>query len=178
MSVCLSVQIGVWPLTFSWFDIGTPYMVHECITMRKSVGHIHDPGMKLTFDNKVNFIEFLTCFLVRPITNFWFYTGIPYLAHGSITMSGCVAYIHGPDTMWTFELKVKLVGFIIWLCVQATAFLSFDTVILCLAHECITMVKCVAYISELYMILTFALKIKIIFSPWIWVWQDWLSSLT
>ena len=75
--------------------------------------------------------------------------------------------------MWTFDLKVKLVGFIIWLCVQATAFLSFDTVILCLARECITMVKCVAYISELYIILTFALKIKIIFSPWIW-----LSRLT
>ena len=31
----------------------------------------------------------------------------------------------------------------IWLCVQASAFLSFDKIILCLAHEFITMLWCV-----------------------------------
>ena len=36
------------------------------------------------------------------------------------------------------------------LCVQASAFLSFDIVILCLAYECITMVQCVTYIHELW----------------------------
>ena len=51
-------------------------------------------------------------------------------------------------------------------------FLSFDKVILCLARECITIVRCVAYIYEFFMTLTFYLNIKIIFSPWIWVWQD------
>ena len=59
-----------------------------------------------------------------------------------------------------------------WLCVQASAFLSFVIVILCLASVCITMVRCVAYIHELCMTLAFDLNIKIIFSPWIWVWQD------
>ena len=77
-----------------------------------------------------------------------------------------VKYIHDPD------IKVKFIGFMTWLCVQASAFLSFDIVILCLAHECITMVLCVAYIHELCMTLTFDLNIKIIFSPWIWVWQN------
>ena len=59
-----------------------------------------------------------------------------------------------------------------WLCVQASAFLSFVIVILCLASVCITMVRCVAYIHELCMTLAFDLNIKIIFSPWIWDWQD------
>ena len=58
-----------------------------------------------------------------------------------------------------------------WLCVQASAFLSFVIVILCLESVCITMVRCVAYIHELCMTLAFDLNIKIIFSPWIWVWQ-------
>ena len=40
------------------------------------------------------------------------------------------------------------------------------------ARECITTVPCVTYIHELCMKLTFDLNIKIIFSPWIWVWQN------
>ena len=52
------------------------------------------------------------------------------------------------------------------------SFLSFDISILCLARECITMVRCLAYIHELCMTLTFNLNIKILFSPLIWVWQD------
>ena len=73
----------------------------------------------------------------------WFDFGLPYLAHGSTTMRGCVKYIHDPDTTLTFDLKVKFIGFMTWLCVQASAFLSFDIVILCLARKCITMVRCV-----------------------------------
>ena len=78
-------------------------------------------------------------------------------------MGVCVKYIHDPDTTLTFDLKVKFIGFMTWLCVRASAFLSFDIVILCLAHECITMVRCVAYIHELCMTLTFDLDIKLIF---------------
>ena len=43
---------------------------------------------------------------VRPITFFWFDIGLPYLAHGCITMRRCVAYIHDPDTTMNFDLKV------------------------------------------------------------------------
>ena len=91
---------------------------------------------------------------VISVTSVSFDIGIPYLAHGSITMRGCVKYIHYPDTMLTFDLKVKFIEFVTWLCVHASDFLSFDTVILCLACKCITMVWCVAYIHELCMTLT------------------------
>ena len=66
--------------------------------------------------------------------------GIPYLTH-FITMRGKVKYIYDPDTMFTFDLNVKFIGFMTWLCVQASDFLS-DIVILCLARECITIVSC------------------------------------
>ena len=36
------------------------------------------------------------------------HSGLPYLAHGCITMRGCVAYIHDRDSTLTFYLKVKL----------------------------------------------------------------------
>ena len=48
---------------------------------------------------------------VRPITFLWFDIGLPYLAHGCITMRQCVAYIHDPDTTLNFDLKVKFIGF-------------------------------------------------------------------
>ena len=104
---------------------------------------------------------------------FWFDIGLPYLAHGCITMRRCVAYIYDPNATLTFDLKVKFIGFMTWLCVKATAFLPFGIlVILCLERECITIVWCVAYLHDICMTLTFDLKINIIFSPWIWVWQD------
>ena len=80
-----------------------------------------------------------------------------------LTMRGCVAYIHDPDTMkLTFDLKIKLIEFTTWLCVWATAFSSFVKVILCFARkcvivilclerECVTMIQCVAYIHHLCM---------------------------
>ena len=73
--------------------------------------------------------RFLSCLRVRPVTFVCFDVGIPYLANGSITTRGCVAYIHDPDTL-IFDLKVTFIGFMIWLCVPVTAFLSFDIVII------------------------------------------------
>ena len=70
LSVRLSVQIRVRPITFLWFDIGLPYMAHGCITMRRCVVYIHDPDTTLNFDLKVQFIGFLTCFRVRFIIFF------------------------------------------------------------------------------------------------------------
>ena len=90
LSVRLSVQIRVRPITFLWFDIGLPYLAHGCITIRRCVAYIHDPDTTLNFDLKVKFIGFLTCFPVRPITFFWFDIGLPYLAHGCITIRRCV----------------------------------------------------------------------------------------
>ena len=59
--------------------------------------------------------------------------------------------------------QIKFIGFIIWLCVRATLFLSFDIMMLWLAHQCITIVRCVANIHDLFMTLTFDLNIKIIY---------------
>ena len=51
-------------------------------------------------------------------------------------------------------------------------FFWFDIGLPYLAYGCITMRRCVAYIHELFMTLTFDLNIKIIFSPQIWVWLN------
>ena len=97
LSVRLSVQIRVRPITFLWFDIGLPYFAHGCITMRRCVTYIHDPDTTLNFDLKVKFIGFLTCFHVPPITFFWIDNVLPYFAHGCITIRQCVAYIDDLD---------------------------------------------------------------------------------
>ena len=96
------------------------------------------------------------------------------MSHGPITMRGCVKYIHDPDTTLNFDRKVKFIEFMTWFCVQASAFLFIDIVILRLALECITMVyvRSVTYIHELCMTLDFDLNITILFSLWIWVWQN------
>ena len=60
LSVRLSVQIGVRPITFLWFDIGILYLAHGSITKRGCVKYIHDPDMTFTFDLKVKFIGFMT----------------------------------------------------------------------------------------------------------------------
>ena len=104
----------------------------------------------------------LSCLHVRPVTFVSFEIGIPYFAHGSITMRGFVKYIHDPDMTLNFDLKVKFIGYMTWLCVQASAFLSFDIVILCLAYEWITMVRCVAYIHDLDLTLNYDLKVNFI----------------
>ena len=149
------------PHNYFCFDIVLPYLAHGCITIGRCVAYIHDPDTTLNFDLKVKFI----CLCVRAITFSWFDIGLPHLAHRSITMRRYDTYIHVPDLMLTFDLKVKCIGFMTWLCVWATAFLSFDIVILCLAGHYISMVQCVAYIHDLCINLTFDLNIEIIFSP-------------
>ena len=132
--------------------------------------YIHVPDLMLTFFLKVNFIGFCHFFMytLQPLS---LDIDIPSSAHGPFTMRGCVKYIHDPDMTLTFDLKVQFIGFMTWFCVQASAFLSFDIVIL----ECITMVRCVMfmYIYELCMTLTDDLNITNIFSTWIC--QDVLS---
>ena len=75
-ALCLSVCADSCLATNVFFDWHwhTIYMVHGCITMRQNVAHIHDPDTTLTFDIKVKY-RVLTCFLVRPLTTFWFDTG-------------------------------------------------------------------------------------------------------
>ena len=53
---------------------------------------------------------------VRLSASVSFDTGIPYLAHRSITMRGCVKYIRDSDTTLNFDLKIKFLGFMTWLC--------------------------------------------------------------
>ena len=45
--------IRVRAITSLFFDIGIPYLTHECITMRRCVGYLHDLYMTLNFDLKV-----------------------------------------------------------------------------------------------------------------------------
>ena len=52
------------------------------------------------------------CLRVRLVISVCFEIGISYLADGSVTMSGCIAYIHDPDKTMTFDLKAKFIGFI------------------------------------------------------------------
>ena len=58
-------------------------------------------------------------------------------------------YIHDPDTMLTFDLKVKFIGF----------YFFFDVGLTYLAHESITMRGCVAYIHDPGTPLTFDLEV-------------------
>ena len=153
------------------FDICLPYVAHGSFTMRRCDKYIHVPDLMLTFDFKVKFLGILSCLHVRTVTSVGFHIGIPYLAHGSITVRECVKYIHDPNTTLTFNLKVKFIGFMTWFCVQGSAFLFYNIVILCLALECITMVQSVTYIHELCLTLTFD-RNKKIFAPWVWVWRD------
>ena len=85
------------------------------------------------------------------------------MAHGSISLRGCVKYIHDPVTTLNFDLKVQFIRWMTWLCVQTSVF--YD---LWYSHTLFGnwVVRCVAYIHELCMILTFDLNIKNI-SPWI-----------
>ena len=45
---------------------------------------------------------------------FWFDIGLPYLAHGCITIRPCVARIHDPDMTLTFDINVKFIWFLTW----------------------------------------------------------------
>ena len=120
-SVCLSVQISVRPISFFWFDMDMPYLAHTSISMRECVVNIYDPDSILTFDLKVILKGFCRVFASDPWLLFAL-TLTYHIWHSSITMRVCVAYIHEPDETLTFDLKVKFIAFLPWLCVWATAF--------------------------------------------------------
>ena len=107
-SVCQSVCADSCPAHNFFFGLTLAYHIWH---IGVSVAYIHDPDTTLNFDLKVKFIGFLTCFCVRPITIFWFDTGLPYLAYGVIAMKRCHTYIHVPYPMLTFDLQVKFIDF-------------------------------------------------------------------
>ena len=74
-------------------------------------------------DNGIPFVGFLTCLCVQPITSVCFYISKSYMAHRFIIIRRCVTCIHEPNTTSTFDLKVKLTGFLTWLHDLATAFI-------------------------------------------------------
>ena len=94
-------------LNWYWLTIfGTRVYHHE------TVCRVHSwPRYDLEIWPQDQIYRVLTCFCVRPIPIFWFDIGLPYLSHGSITIRGCDRYIHVPDSMLTFDLKVKFIGF-------------------------------------------------------------------
>ena len=61
---------------------------------------------------------------VWPITFLCLDIGLPYLVYGCISMTRCVAYNHNPDTMLTFDLKVKFIGFLTCLFVRLEFFFA------------------------------------------------------
>ena len=59
-TISLCVRPTVWPVTSNafYFDIGLPYLAHECITMRRCIMYMRDTITTLTFDVKAKFIRF------------------------------------------------------------------------------------------------------------------------
>ena len=78
-------------------------------------------------------------------------------------MRGCVAYIHDPNTILTFDLKVKFTGFFyMFSCSADNYHFSFDIGLPNFSHACIPMRECVAYTHDPDSTLTFDLKVKFI----------------
>ena len=151
------------------------------ITMRRCVAFIHDLDTTLTFDLKVKFIDFCRVFMTDlfekpdlfaftllmslcPTCNF-------YLLWHKHTIFGTWVYHHERMCQvysWSWYdvdlWQVKLVGFMTWLCVQASAFLSFGIVILCLSVSSRYDVSC-TYMNPYHE------QYQNYISPWIWVWQ-------
>ena len=157
---CFRVQY----IIFYWFDMSWPFLEHGCITMRRCEAYIHDPNTTLTFDLKIKFTGVLTCFRVCSITFFWFDIDIdlPYLVYASISMRGCVAYIHNPDSTLTFDLKVKFK--FCRLRVRPITYVCFDTGTPHLSHGSITMRE---HVSRSFMILIGVLR-TFLTSVWPW----------
>ena len=66
------------PITIFGVDIGLPFLAHGCIIIRWCVAYIRDPDTTLNVDLNVTFIEFWTCFCVRPIAIFIFLFTLAY----------------------------------------------------------------------------------------------------
>ena len=88
--------------------------------------------------------------------------GLPYLAHGCITIRRCVAYIHDPDTTLNFDLMVKFIGFLTCFCVLPITIFLFDNGLPYLGYGSITMRRCDTYNYVPGLMLTFDLKVKFI----------------
>ena len=100
--------------------------------------------------------------------------GIPYLTHGPITMRGCVKYIHDPDRTLTFDLKIKFIGLMTWLCVQVSVSFpltkyDYHTLFGMWVYHHGTM--CRVHSWTLYELDRWPQHPNYIFT-WIWVWQD------
>ena len=83
---------------FFWFDIGLLYLAQGCMAMSQCVTHNHNPYTTSTFNLKVKFTGYLTCFHVRSIIFGGFDNSWPFLAHGCITMFVfvCLFGVHRP----------------------------------------------------------------------------------
>ena len=118
--ICICVQ----PKTIFWFDICLITIFNTCVYHHERMFRVHlCSRFNIDLWPQGQIYRFLSCLLVQPVTSVCF----DYLAHGSITMKGCVAYIYDPDTTLTFEMKVKFVRFMTWLCVRVTGFFSLDS---------------------------------------------------
>ena len=105
----------------------------------------------------------LNCLMWHMCLLFWFFFGLQYWNMGVSPRDDVSHTFMIPIQFIDLRPQIKFKGFMIWLYVVATAFLSFDIMILSLAHECITIVQCVASIHDLCMTMTFDLNIKIIY---------------
>ena len=95
-----------------------------------------------------------------PAHNFFsFDIGLSYFAHGCITIRRCVANIHDQDTTLKFDPKV-FIGFLTCFRVRAITFVWIDIGLPYLAHRCILIRRCVAYIPDPDTTLNIDLKIK------------------
>ena len=108
-------------------------------------------------------------FLCPFHNNFLFDIGLPYLAHGSITIRRCDKYLHVHDLMLTFDLKIKFIGLLSCLPVRHVTSFSFHIGIPYLAHGSIYVRECVKYIHDPNTTLTFNLKVKFIS-----LWHDFV----
>ena len=113
----------MWPTGLLFcFDIGLPYLAQGCISMRQCAAYLHDLGMTLTYDLKVKFIGFLTLLFVWTITFFTLTLAYHTWHMGASPWDNLLyilIYVHDLDTTLIFDLKVKFIGFLTWLCVWA-----------------------------------------------------------
>ena len=162
-SVCLYVRLCTDSSSarYLFFVLRMAYHIW-CITISQCDAYIHVLYSMLILDLEVNFIGFLTCLCVWSIASVCFDIVISYMAHRSITIKRCVKKIHDHNWTLTFNLKVKVIGFLICLCVWSIASVCFDIVISYMAHRSITIKRCVEKIHDHNSTRTFNLKVKVI----------------
>ena len=92
-------------LVWHWLTIFGTWVYHH-----KMMRRVHS-WSRFDVDHRPQGQKLLSCLHVRPVTSVSYDIGIPYLAHGSLTKRARVKYIHDPDTTLTFDLRVKITGF-------------------------------------------------------------------